>query len=306
MDLLAQMATFVRIVDGKSLSSAARAQRLSLPAVSRQLRALEADLGTTLIARSTRKLHVTDSGREWYGHCVRLLHDLEQARDAVRGTRVIHGTLVVSASVTFGTVVLRPCVRRLAIEHPQLSVDLRLEDRLVDLIGEGVDVAIRAGSPPPDTHGVVAQPMFTMRRVLVAAPKWLRKHGAPRNPEQLAGRDCLVQVTPAGTTIRWMLRRREKEIRTVEVRGSIRTNTPLALRDFALDELGIAYLPDWLVAEDLSEGRLRRVLPEWMSDPITAWAIHRAELRGFPRLLAFLDVLPRDSASRRGSAVFKE
>src|SRR4051812_49402259 len=102
MDLLAQMATFVRIVDGHSLSAAARAQRLSLPAVRRQLRALEAELGASLIVRSTRRLHVTDAGRQWYAHCVRVLRELDEARATIGGGRGVRGGLVVSASLTFG------------------------------------------------------------------------------------------------------------------------------------------------------------------------------------------------------------
>jgi DNA-binding transcriptional LysR family regulator len=108
MDLLAQMATFVSVVEGKSLSAAARAQRLSLPAVSRQLQALEADLGTSLIVRSTRRLHVTDAGLQWYEHCRRTLRDIESARDAVRGSKAVRGMLVVSASLTFGSEVIVP------------------------------------------------------------------------------------------------------------------------------------------------------------------------------------------------------
>lgn len=295
MDLLAQMATFVRIVDGKSLSSAARSQRLSLPAVSRQLRALEADLGTSLVVRSTRRLHVTDAGRRWYERCVRVLRDIDEARAEVRSTKRVHGTLVVSTSLTFGTVVVVPRLAQLVHQHPHLVVDLRLEDQLVNLVGEGVDVAVRAGSPPPDSTAFIAHPIFAMARILVASPRWLRKNGTPREPKQLARRECLVQVTPAGTVVRWSLRRRE-EAETVDVRGHLRTNAPSALRDLAVDGAGIAYVPDFLVTDDLAQGRLRRVLPEWASPPITAWAIYRAELRGAPRLRAFLDAMPTGAA----------
>jgi DNA-binding transcriptional LysR family regulator len=137
-----------------------------------------------------------------------------------------------------------------------------------------------------------------MDRILVAAPRWLRKHGTVRDPPQLAGRECLVQVTPAGSVIRWRLRRGDEE-QTVEVRGHICTNAPLALRDLAVDGAGIAYLPAWLVTDDLARGRLRRVLPDWSSPPIIAYAIHRAELRGAPRLRAFLDMMPPSPALLR-------
>jgi DNA-binding transcriptional LysR family regulator len=298
MDLLAQMATFVRVVDGKSLSAAARAQRLSLPAVSRQLRALESELGASLIVRSTRRLHVTDAGRQWYEHCVRVLREIEEARATVGNANSVRGTLVVSASLTFGTVIIVPRLTRLAEKHPHLAVDLRLEDHLVDLVGEGVDVAVRAGAPPPDSTSFVAHPLCSMDRILVAAPRWLRKHGTPREPQQLARHENLVQVTPAGSIIRWRLRRKQED-QTIEVRGKLRSNAPIALRDLAIDGAGIAYLPDWLVADDLARGHLRRVLPDWSSPPLIAWAVYRAELRGAPRLRAFLDAMPAEPALLR-------
>jgi DNA-binding transcriptional LysR family regulator len=293
VDLLAQMATFARIVEAKSLSAAARAQRLSLAAVSRQLAALEAELGAPLVVRSTRSLRVTDAGNEWYQRCVRILRDVDEARSALRGDQTARGMLVVSASLTFGTVVLLPRLGALCTANPELVVDLRLEDQLVDLVGEGVDVAIRAGSPPPDSTAYVAHPLFSMCRVLVASPRWLRKHGTPREPAELERTPCLVQVTPGGNVVRWSLRRGD-ETRQVEVRGPVRSNAPTALRDLAVDGVGVAYVPDWLVEADVAEGRLRRVLPAWSSAPIMAWALHRAELRGSAKLRAFLDALPRE------------
>ena len=298
MDLLAQMATFVSLVEGHSLSAAARAQGLSLPAVSRQLRALELELGASLVVRSTRKLHVTQAGQSWYEHCRRVLRDIENAREAVRGKQGVYGRLVVSASLTFGSSVIVPRLAKLAKRHPQLALDLRLEDQLVDLVAEGVDLALRAGSPPPNSTAFIAQPIFSMTRLLVASPHWLSKHGTPREPEQLGRHSCLIQVTPAGIVIPWSLRHRDAadDLRTIEVRGQLRTNAPNALRDLALDGAGIAYLPDWLVSDDLESGRLRRVLPAWSSAAITAWAVYRAELRGAPRLRAFLEALRSDSS----------
>jgi len=291
MDLLAQMATFVRVVEGQSLSSAARAQRLSLPAISRQLRALEADLGASLIVRSTRKLHVTDAGQQWYAHCVRILRDIEDARFAVSSSKLVRGRLVVSASLTFGMTVIVPRLKKLSAAHPQLAIALRLEDHLVDLVGEGVDVAIRAGSPPPDSTAFIAQPVLAMRRLLVASRSWLRKNGTPREPRDVPAEGCLMQVTLAGSPIRWLLQRESGDSVTIDVRSRLSTNAPSALRELALDGAGIAYVPDWLVAEDLANGRLRRVLPGWSSPSINAWAVYRAELRGAPRLRVFLDVL---------------
>ncbi len=297
MDFLEQMTTFVSVVEGKSLSAAARARRLSLPAVSRQLRALEIELGASLIIRSTRRLHVTEAGQRWYERCRRVLREIDEGREAARSTKGAHGRLVVSASLTFGTTVIVPRLSKLSEQHPHLVVDLRLEDQLIDLVAEGVDIAIRAGSPPPDSTAFVAHPLFAMDRLLVAAPRWLKKHGTPREPRQLAQHDCLIQVTTAGIVIPWALRRDERETpQIIDVRGRLRSNAPTALRALALAGSGIAYLPDWLVSRDVAQGSLRRVLPKWRSPPTTAWGIHRVELRGAPRIRAFLDAMPTSSA----------
>jgi DNA-binding transcriptional LysR family regulator len=299
MDLLAQMRTFVRVVEGKSLSAAARSHNLSLAAVSRQLSALESELGASLIVRSTRKLHITEAGHRWYAHCLRVLREVDDARASMRSSSDVQGSVVVSVSLTFGTAFVLPRLRALMTKHPRLAIDVRLEDQLVDLVGEGVDVAIRAGAPPPDSTAYVAQPLFAMERQLVAAPSWLKRHGVPTRPEQLAGAECLVQVTSAGNVVRWSLRRTGRggvvDQRVIDVPSRVRTNAPLALRELALDGLGVAYLPDWLVSEDLEKGRLRRVLPEWSSVPGTAWAIYRSELRGAPRIRALLAALPTEN-----------
>jgi DNA-binding transcriptional LysR family regulator len=294
MDLLAQMATFVRVVEGKSLSSAARAMRLSLPAVSRQLRALEEELGATLVVRSTRRLRVTDAGRRWYEHCARILREVDEARADVRATKNARGRLVVSASLTYGMIFIVPRLPRLAEAHPALAIDLRLEDQLVDLVGEGVDIAVRAGSPPPDSTAFVAHPLASMRRVLVASPRYLREHGVPRAPGDLARHLGLVQVTTAGAVIRWRLRPARGDDGDLEVmpgESRVRVNAPIALRDLARSGAGIAYVPEWLVEADVAAKTLRRVLPGWSSPPLGAWAVHRAELRGMPRVRAFVDAL---------------
>jgi DNA-binding transcriptional LysR family regulator len=291
MDLLAQMATFVRIVDGQSLSAAARRLRLSLPAVSRQLTALETELGTPLVVRSTRRLHVTEAGQRYYAHCLRVLREIEDVKDDLRGDGRVRGTLVVSASLTYGSLVIAPKLPALVDRHPGLAIELRLEDQLVDLVGESIDVAIRAGTPAPDRTDVVAHPIATMDRILVASPRLLRRHPSPRGPADVEAMPKVVQVTPAGALVPWVLVR-DAETVTLSVRdGRLRSNAPVTLRDLAVGAAGVAYLPTWLVADDLAAGRLKRVLPAWASRPLPAFALFRTELRGAPRLRAFLEVL---------------
>jgi DNA-binding transcriptional LysR family regulator len=151
MDLVEQMQTYVRIVDAGSLSSAARGRRLSLAAVSRQLDALERDLGTTLVVRTTRRLQITPAGRRWYEHCQRLLRQLEVARGDVAEDGELRGTLAISAPITLGASYVVPRLAALAHAHPKLEIDLRLQDHVIDLVGEGVDLAARGGVEPPDS-----------------------------------------------------------------------------------------------------------------------------------------------------------
>jgi DNA-binding transcriptional LysR family regulator len=289
MDLLAQMATFVRVVDGKSLSAAARGLHLSLPAVSRQLRALETELGASLVTRSTRRMHLTEAGERWYTHCVRVLREIEDAKASVRTTKSVRGRLVVSASLSFGLHFVVRALPGLSVRHPRLAIDLRLEDQLVDLVGEGVDVALRAGSPPPDSTAFLASPLTTMTRVLVAAPAWLRRHPV-KSPLQLVGVPCLTQITPGGAVVRWVLQK-GVEMVTPEVSGPLRATAPLALRELAIGGAGIAYIPEWIAREELAARRLVRVLPDWSSPPIAASAVYRTSLRGDARVQAFVAAL---------------
>ncbi len=295
MDLLAQIATFVRVVEGKSLSTAARSQRLSLAAVSRQLRALEEDLGVTLIRRTTRSLRVTDEGERWYAHGVRILAEVEAARASVAKERAVAGRLTVSASITLGLHFVTPVIASLVAEHPRLEVDLRLEDRIADLVTDGVDVALRGGIVPPDSTAIVARPISTFVRVLVAAPAYVKRNGTPKEPADLARHCCLVQMGATGAIDEWPLRSKNEE-RTVRVRHRLRCNAPIALLHAARDGSGIASLGEWLVEDDLAEGRLVRVLPQWTQPPTNVWAVHRAEMRGSPRIRVLLDALTEYSS----------
>jgi DNA-binding transcriptional LysR family regulator len=285
MNLTDQMETFVRVVEGGSLSGAARRLGLSLAAVSRQLAALEDDLGTRLVLRSTRRLQVTPSGQRWYQHCVRLLRELEDARADVADAREPRGAVVVSASITIGSWHVVPRLERLARRHPHLSIDLRLEDHVVDLVGDAVDVAVRGGIAAPDSASIVARQLLEFRRVLVAAPSYLKRHGTPRHPRDLERHDAVLQPSPFAA---WELSR-DGETVTVVPRARLRSRTPAALRDWALAGAGVALLPEWLV--EAGPRGLKRLLPGWTTPPIRAWALHRVEQRGSARIRAVVDAL---------------
>ena len=288
MDLLSQMETFVHVAESGSLSAAARARSLSLPAVSRQLRALERDLGSTLVIRSTRRLRLTDAGQRWYASCQRILRDLDAARSEVSTSNEPRGTLTVSMPVSLGLVVVMPRVHALLARHKELAVNVRLEDHVVDLVSDAVDVVVR-GVELPDSTSFISRPLLQFRRMPVASPAYLRRHGTPREPEAPSAHECLVQLAAPGLLQEWQFLRGD-EARTVRVSGRLRA-APLALRDAALAGHGIALLPQWLVEGDVAAGRLKPVTAGWQTPPSTVWALYRAEARAAPRVRAFIDAM---------------
>lgn len=289
MDLFAHMDVFVRIVEAGSLSGAARSARLSLPAVSRQLTALEKQLGTSLIVRSTRRLSVTDAGRTFYEHAKEVLREAEQAMSAARSARSVAGRLSVSVSFAFGLHYVVPRLEGLLRRHPALHVDLHINDAVVDLLAQGVDVAVRAAISPPDSTAYVAHPVLAIRRVVVAAPSYLRQRGTPKEPADLREHDCLTMLMQQGGSP-WRFMRDGKQV-DVHVRGPVRASTPAALGALARAGVGIAQVPEWLVSEDVSAGRLRQVLPGWDMPGSGTWVLHRVELRHTARVRAFVEAM---------------
>lgn len=287
MDAFEQMQTFVRIVETGSLSAAARGRELSLAAVSRQLSALEAELGATLVLRSTRRLAITDSGRRWYLHCKRLLDELADARADVADSRAPRGSVVLSAPITYGLMYAAPRLEKLGRAHPDLVIDLRLEDHIVDLVGDAIDIAIRAGIAPPDSPSIIARPIDRFRRIAVAAPAYLKRAGVPKHPHDLERHELLVQhgVAAVFTQSRF---ERAGEIVDVPLRSHMRSSSPIVLHAWALAGAGIALVPEWMVADD---GKLKRVLEGWLTPEIRAWALHRIEMRDAPRIRAVVDAL---------------
>jgi DNA-binding transcriptional LysR family regulator len=192
-------------------------------------------------------------------------------------------------------------------KHPGLRPELHLEDRPVDLLFEGIDVAIRVGLAPPESTEIVAHRLFSYPRVLVASPDYLRRRGEPRTPEALAKHDALTHV--AGFATSWTLASEEREAR-VRVSAVFRCNALHAVRDLAVRGAGIAMLPAWFVPEELASGALRTVLPGWHNGPVEVNALHRTQHRGTPRVLALIDHLraayapsePRPAPSPPGRA----
>jgi len=294
MDLFEQMRTYLRIAGTGNLSHAARDLGLSVAAVSRQLAALEEDLGVTLVTRSTRRLAITESGERWREHCAQVLAAVDAARADVAPGPEVRGRVVISAPASYALVHLAARVDRLLAAHPALSVELRLEDHTVDLIGDGVDIAVRAGLVPPDSGALVAHRLVAFRRVLVASPSYLRERGTPQHPRDLSGHELLAHTRAAATFTRWTFARGEEEVE-IAVNARRMASSPLLLRDWAKSGAGIALIPSWL-ADDL-----RVLLPRWLTPPIVVHAIHRVEARRMPRISAVVAALAAGTADVEAS-----
>ncbi len=284
MDFLGKAETFVRIVESGSFSAAGRT--LGCPSRRSVARssALEAELDAKLLLRTTRSLSLTDAGRRFHEHALRLLRQAEAARSSVRAEGAVAGLLVVSASVTLGVLRVVPALPRLFTAHPALELTLRLEDRTADLVSEGVDVALRAGLALPNTTSLVAHPLATFQRVLVASPAYLKRHGSPRTVAALGEHPAVLGLESSGT---WQFSE-AGVASTVSVRARLRAGTLLAVRTAAIAGLGVAILPDFVVAEALRARTLKKLLPAAELSPVSAQALYRVENRGAPRIEALL------------------
>lgn len=245
---------FVTVVASSSLSEAGRRLGLTPSSVARRMDDLEAELGVRLLTRTTRRLGLTEAGAAFHERAARVAADLAEAKAMVAGFDAEpRGTLRVDASVAFGSRHIAPVLGQLAARFPDLCVELTLNDRHVDLVHEGVDLAIRLGILPDS--GVVAGKLAPLRRVVVASPDYLARRGIPDRPEALADHECLVMHC-ASAARSWHFVAAGRGLRTYAVSGRVRTNNAEALVAAAVGGAGLAHLPTWLVHEHVQAGRL--------------------------------------------------
>ena len=264
MDRLAAMATFARVVEAGSLTAAARALRTSLASVSRQLAALEEELGARLLNRTTRRLSLTEGGQAYYARCKRILGDVEEAEAALsRFQAAPSGQLVVSGSVLFGQRYLSPVLPGFLARYPQIAVDLQLADRFVNLVEEGVDAAVRIGGLVDSS--LVGRRVGEFRRVVCASPGYFRRHGLPRVPAELSRHGCLVYSSLADAD-RWRFLADGREI-AVPVTARLRSNNQDVLQRAALDGAGVMLATSWLVRDHVASGALQVALAGFEPPP---------------------------------------
>jgi DNA-binding transcriptional LysR family regulator len=260
MHQLADLSLFLRVLDARSISAAARRSGLSVAVASQRLERLERQLGVRLFHRTTRRLEPTSEGA-WLAEQGRApIEALTGLTDSVRQAgSEISGTLRLSVSASFGRLQLSPLLPRFLAQHPRLRLDVDFSDQVVDLVAAGMDLAIRIGAL--SSSSLIARRLATDRRVLCASPDYLRRRGAPHTPDDLAAHDCLLLrggPAPKGT---WRLSDGQGGHVSVRVKGRLESNQGDALREAALAGLGIAQHSTWHVCDDLRAGRLALVLP---------------------------------------------
>ena len=288
MDRLEQLSAFVEVARRQSFAQAARQLERHVSAVSRAVAALEGRLGVRLLQRTTRRVALSEAGRDYFKRCEALLAEFEGADAEVRDRGAsLRGTLRVSAATGSGQTLIAPIVPQFLAAHPRLTLDLQLSNRYVDLVEEGYDLALRVGALADSR--LVVRSLAPSRRIPVASPAYLESRGAPRTPRELGAHACLVLDIGAHPQ-RWELVRGRARA-ALEVAGPLRSNNALALLAACRGGLGIALLPEFAVAAEVRRERLRRVLPGWASAEAAIYAVYPSARFIPAKVRAFVDFL---------------
>ena len=288
MQNLNDMVTFARVVEAGGFSEAARQMGVSKSGVSKSIAKLELSLGVRLLNRSTRGLSLTEIGAAFHEHCIRITEEAAQAAEVVgRLQSEPRGVLRVTAPVAFGRLHVAPAVAEYLSRYPRLKLDMTITDRMVDLVSEGYDVAIRIRREP-SLH-VVARELAPVRRVVCATPDYFERRGIPTVPHDLTEHNCL-HYTHFGTQGQWRFQSTEGEI-VVPVKGSLRIDDDDTLAQAVLSGLGIAMLPTFIIGRELQAGRLRSVLSDYVPLERRIYAVHLPNVRLPVKIRAFIDFL---------------
>lgn len=304
MDKLQAMQTFVRVVEAGSFSAVANEANTTQSAISKQVAALENELGVKLLTRTTRTLALTEEGESYLDHARRLVAEVAEVEGSLRrGRNQLNGWLRVAASVGFGRLKLLPLVHAFMARHPSVKIDLRLHDGFIDLVEQGIDVAVRIGELADSS--LVARRIGTTQRVLLAHRDVVRRLAKekklPKAPDDLIALNCLVYTErlgrnawtfsagpgasePVGTT------------RIVRVGGNLQTNSSEVIRASVLSGMGISYAPMWLFDEELAKGEVQRLMPDWDSQTLPIHLVSPSERRHSAKVKAFAEFVGKEFA----------
>ncbi|GCE83492.1 LysR family transcriptional regulator [Komagataeibacter diospyri] len=271
MDRYQAMAAFIRVVDTGSFSAAARQLGVGQPAVSKTIAQLEARLQVSLLIRSTHGLTPTEAGQNFYERARNAVQEADEAELAAKGAGAgLSGRLRVSAATTFARLHIIPELPRFLADHPQLTVEIILDDRMIDLVAEGVDISLRMGTLTDST--AIARKIATGRRSVLATPAYLKWAGMPRSPADLTNHEAIIysQLSAA-----WSFRRDGAAV-SVSVSGRLKVSAAEGLRAAVLADMGLTIASDWMFAPELESSAVVRVLEAWSLPTIDLWAVFPA------------------------------
>jgi len=290
MDRIGDLNLFLRVLDLGSISAAARSLDLSVAVASQRLKRLERSLGVRLLHRTTRQLRPTPEGVALAEQGRPLVEDLEVLTSNLSNTaKGVTGTLRVTLPATFGRQYISPLLPQFMNRHPRLRLHIDLSDQMRDLVSDGLDLAIRIGTLKDSE--LVATQLASNRRVLCASPEYLRRHGVPKEPEDLAKHECLLMAVSRDASDVWQLRAPDGQQIAVRVQSRLKSNLGEVIRDAALGGLGISLHSTWHVCEDLRAGRLRQVLPDYQLPESGIHAVMPERRLVLPRVRALVDFL---------------
>lgn len=287
MDRLAAMQVLVRVIDAGSFSAAARQLNVGQPAISKTIAQLEGRLGVQLLARSTRGLTPTEAGLRFSERARRAIEEADEADLAARGSgRGLTGTLRVAAPTSFAQLHIVALLGRFLDAHPGLAVDLVLDDRMIDLVEEGVDVALRLGALADSV--ATARRIATGPRSVLASRAYLARTGIPASPADLAAHAALIYTRQQSD--RWTFTRGDEAVE-VTLTGRLRLSSAEGIRAAVCEGLGLTIASHWLFAPELADGRVVAVLPEWHLPPVDLWAVFPTGRMATAKARRFIDTV---------------
>ncbi|HEX2197633.1 MAG TPA: LysR family transcriptional regulator [Burkholderiales bacterium] len=289
MDRFQAIRVFAQVAEAGSFTAAAEKLGLSATATSRHVADLEAHLHTRLLNRTTRRVSLTESGQAFYERSVQLLADLDEAeQEALRAAVVPRGTIKLTSSINFGVRHVAPAIADFLAAHAEMRFDVSLSDRVVDLVEEGFDLAVRIGAPGSDN--VVARKLGETRLVPCASPAYLAAHGAPQAPEDLARHNCFTYeyVSPRNL---WRFRDTAGGERSVRVKGRLHSNNGDLLAEAAARGAGIVFEPAFIVGPEVRAGRLVPLLQDFEPQAVSIYAVYPSRKHLSAKVRLFVDFL---------------
>ncbi|NRB36937.1 MAG: LysR family transcriptional regulator [Pseudomonadales bacterium] len=289
MDTLDGLKTVIAVVETGSFTAAADRLGLSKALVSKYVGQVEQQLAVRLFNRSTRKLALTEAGQRYYERALPLLEEFSELEDNVTGEQSHpQGLLRISMPVTFGEMALSPLIPSFLQRYPDLRVDMQLSDRKIDMLEEGIDVVIRIGGV--DDSNLIARQISTLPLVLCASPAYLKQHGRPKEPQDIAKHQCIIDSN-FRVGKQWPLISEQGETESVEVTSRVAVNNPRAVKTIAVAGGGIGLIPYFIVAEALKNGQLERVLPTYKTLEFGLFAIYPHRRYLSKKVRCFIDFI---------------